>query len=197
MLARALDSIRRRGDLPCEWRVICNGDSAAVSALFRVAGLSKDMCHHVQRTSAAELRTALRAVDVAVFPSLWPEIGPLALLEALRQGVFSIASDSMCMTEAVRPGISGYVFESGDVESLERAIRKAATHPYVLGVEPRRPLIEAGSEEAYFGSLVQLLMPDAPGRDDRQRAGCGTQTSAGCPASPAGRDHETQQKSTG
>ena len=71
------------------------------------------------RTLANEI-TRARAV---VFPSIWPENMPLALLESLAQGKIVIASRVGGLPEIITHKKNGFLFEAGNIKELETTIR--------------------------------------------------------------------------
>ncbi|MFO1154510.1 MAG: glycosyltransferase family 4 protein [Rhodospirillales bacterium] len=58
-----------------------------------------------------------------VFPSLWYECQPLAVLEALSLGLPVIVTDRCAASEAVVEGVNGYCFARGSVSDLAERIR--------------------------------------------------------------------------
>lgn len=66
----------------------------------------------------------LRGARAMVFPSVWYEGQPLAVLEALALGVPVIASDICAARESIVEGESGLLFRSGDIGSLVSAMRE-------------------------------------------------------------------------
>jgi glycosyltransferase involved in cell wall biosynthesis len=75
--------------------------------------------------SPAEVKALMRAARALVFPSLWYEGQPLTVLEAKAVGTPVIVSDGCAGRESVDDGVTGLWFESGDVDSLARALTKA------------------------------------------------------------------------
>ncbi|MCY2995550.1 MAG: glycosyltransferase family 4 protein [Planctomycetota bacterium] len=67
----------------------------------------------------------LSAVDVAVFPSLYEGL-PVALVEAMRQGIPVIASDVDGVPEVVHPEQTGILTPAGDVAALQAAMMRLA-----------------------------------------------------------------------
>lgn len=70
----------------------------------------------------AEVKALMRAARALVFPSVWYEGQPLTVLEALALGTPVIVSDVCAGREAVRDGVSGLWFRSGDAEALAGAL---------------------------------------------------------------------------
>lgn len=59
-----------------------------------------------------------------VFPSLWYEGAPLTVLEMMSYGIPCIVPDRCAASEEIDDGRTGYVFKSGNLESLKAAIMK-------------------------------------------------------------------------
>ncbi len=72
----------------------------------------------------ALLPAVFNAADLAVLPTRRDEMFGMAIVEAQASGLSALASDSQGLLETVDPG-SGWLFETGDVESLLRAAREA------------------------------------------------------------------------
>jgi len=73
-----------------------------------------------------ELGPAIRGAAVCCFPSLW-ENYPNVCLEALALGKLVVGSNAGGMSEQIEDGVSGLLFESGSIESLKDALRRALT----------------------------------------------------------------------
>jgi glycosyltransferase involved in cell wall biosynthesis len=72
--------------------------------------------------STDRVRTEIDHARCLIFPSLWYETFGLVVAEAAARGVPAIVSDVSAAAERVVDGASGWVFRSGDLESLERCI---------------------------------------------------------------------------
>lgn len=59
-----------------------------------------------------------------VFPSMWYEGAPLTIVEAKSYGLPCIIADNCAATEDIVDGEEGYVFQTGNVEALKKAILK-------------------------------------------------------------------------
>lgn len=83
----------------------------------------------------------LAQMDVCVIPSLWPETGPLSVLDAFAAGVPVIGTDLAGIRERVQHGKNGLLFKWADSEDLARQIRHVLNNREVLdqlrlGIEP-------------------------------------------------------------
>lgn len=64
----------------------------------------------------------IRQGKALVFPSLWYEGAPLTIIEMKSYGIPCIVPDKCSASEEIIDGKTGYVFKSGDLESLKSAI---------------------------------------------------------------------------
>jgi glycosyltransferase involved in cell wall biosynthesis len=71
-----------------------------------------------------DLPGILAGLDALVVPSLWPETGPMVLMEAFSAGIPVLASRIGAMPERVSDGRNGLLFAPGDPPALARAIRR-------------------------------------------------------------------------
>jgi len=73
----------------------------------------------------------LRTARAFVFPSIWYEAQPLAPLEAMALGVPLIVSDASAASDYVKDGVNGFVYPAGNIEALERTLKKLEDDPLV------------------------------------------------------------------
>lgn len=66
----------------------------------------------------------IKKCKALVFPSLWYEGAPLTILEMKSHGVPCIVPDLCAASEEIKDGVTGYIFKSGSLSSLENAIEK-------------------------------------------------------------------------
>jgi len=69
-----------------------------------------------------ELSWFFSTIDVLAVPSLFPEIGPLVVLESLAHGVPVLGSDLGGIAEWVRSGVNGQLIPTGEVGAWSAAI---------------------------------------------------------------------------
>lgn len=74
-----------------------------------------------ERSQVAEVYSA---VDAVVVPSIWYENAPVVIAEALAAGKPVIASDLGSIRELVEHEVNGLLFERGNEQALEEAIRR-------------------------------------------------------------------------
>lgn len=79
--------------------------------------------------SKNEIVPVLMDVKALVFPSKWYEVAPLTTEECLIVGIPCIVPDECAASDYIRSGINGFIFRSGNVESLMEAIQKLDDNP--------------------------------------------------------------------
>ena len=79
--------------------------------------------------SGAELRAAISAARAVVIPSEWYENAPLSIMEASALSRPVIGADIGGIPELIRVGESGFVFQSGNVESLAERLEEMQRLP--------------------------------------------------------------------
>ena len=77
-----------------------------------------------------DLSAALRGADVAVMPSVWEDVAPLAALEQMMQGRPLVASDIGGLGEFV--GEAGLKFPPGDWAALAECLRRMLDDPSLI-----------------------------------------------------------------
>jgi glycosyltransferase involved in cell wall biosynthesis len=90
------------------------------------------------RIDPGEVATAFANMDVLVVPSLWFENAPLTIREAFTAHTPVVASRCGGMAEAVRDGVDGLLFATGDVTDLRRTLRRLIADPDLIGAMSRR-----------------------------------------------------------
>lgn len=69
--------------------------------------------------SSEEVQKYINQARALVLPSKWYEGAPLTILEAMSAGLPCIISDCTSATEFIKDGINGFVFKTGNVQSLK------------------------------------------------------------------------------
>ena len=76
------------------------------------------------RRPMVEVYNVLRRAEALIFPSLWYEGLPRTIIESFASGTPVIASDLGSMTELVRNGKNGRLFEAGKPAELARQVEE-------------------------------------------------------------------------
>ncbi|GAJ18088.1 unnamed protein product, partial [marine sediment metagenome] len=71
-------------------------------------------------------------MDVLVYPSIWYENQPIAILEALLAKIPIVASNLGGMAEIVQDGVTGLLFEAGNTEDLSQKMVSLIDNPQLL-----------------------------------------------------------------
>lgn len=74
--------------------------------------------------NATEVQQYMENARALVLPSKWYEGAPLTIIEALMKGLPCIVSDCTSAVELIHDDVNGFVFKSGDVNSLAEKIEK-------------------------------------------------------------------------
>ena len=77
--------------------------------------------------TGGELYDLVRNARFVCVPSEWYENNPMTIVEAYSMGVPVIGADIGGIPEIIEESKTGYLFESGDVVSLEKALNKSLT----------------------------------------------------------------------
>jgi GT2 family glycosyltransferase/glycosyltransferase involved in cell wall biosynthesis len=114
------------------------------------------------------LAEVFAAIDVLVMPSTWIENAPLVIREAFTAGVPVVASDLGGMAEMVEDGVSGLLFEPGNVDALRRQLQRLVDDPGLLS-SLKRGLPEARSIEDFAAEMERryLDLVARPPRESR------------------------------
>ncbi len=124
---------------------------------------------HLEGRLAREgIGAALAWADYLIVPSLWWENSPTVILEANAAGVPVIASRLGAMQEKVTDGISGLLFEAGDVQDLIRTLRRTLEEPDLWqSLRAGLPQVIGMPEHALqIESIYNTVCKRDPGRDD-------------------------------
>jgi glycosyltransferase involved in cell wall biosynthesis len=112
--------------------------------------------------SRGEVGEIFSGLDVLVVPSRWYENAPGVIFEAFAAGVPVVATNLGGMSEFVRPGENGLLFELEDAKDLAHRLQRLAEEPGLLrkleeGIEPVKTVEEYVDEveELYDTLLIE------------------------------------------
>jgi glycosyltransferase involved in cell wall biosynthesis len=109
-----------------------------------------------------EIGRVLAETDALVMPSLWYENSPLMLLFALKSRTPVVASDVGGLSEFIRDGENGFLFRTGDAESL-RGVMKRLADDAALTAKMRNAGTNVKSMEEHCAEIEDIykgLRPD-------------------------------------
>jgi glycosyltransferase involved in cell wall biosynthesis len=99
-------------DLSCKVNFVGEGRSRSeINRIYPQAGITGWLPRD-------EVTNCLRSARALVFPSLWYEAQPLAILEAAALGIPAIVPDQCAARELIEPDVTGVLFRSGDSSDL-------------------------------------------------------------------------------
>ncbi len=102
----------------------------------------------------------LQSARCAVVPSLWYEIGPLAVLESMAEGTPVIGSDHGSIAEQIQDGVTGLLVQPDDSGELAAALRRLVCEPDLaerLGQGAREFIHAERSPEQHYSMLADTL----------------------------------------
>lgn len=107
-----------------------------------------------------ELRTLVRGARAAVLPSECYENAPFSVLESLAMGKPVVGARIGGIPEMIRHHETGWLFESGNVDALELALRSAYECPkeklVTLGRQGRHLVETEFTRERYVSAMLQV-----------------------------------------
>jgi glycosyltransferase involved in cell wall biosynthesis len=132
-----------------------------LSEEIRTAIASPDLAHVrlVGPLPHDEALARVAGAGMLIFPSLWYEGLPFAIVEALASGVPVIASRLGAQAEVVRDGVSGLLVAPGDASALTEAVRRLAASNGLaarLADGARREFEERFSQDASYRDLLNV-----------------------------------------
>jgi glycosyltransferase involved in cell wall biosynthesis len=134
------------GDGPMRELVI---KAASVNPYLRYLGFQDKItiAHHLKKCKAL------------IFPSIWYEGFPLAILEAFSTGTVVIASRLGAMAEIIQDGVNGLLFETGNEHDLVDKIVEVETehdHAKQLANNARLSYLAHYTPEKNYGLLIGI-----------------------------------------
>jgi len=114
------------GLLPLKLTII--GDGPLRTLVTDAAKVNPNI-HYLGFQDKVNIARHLKRCKALIFPSIWYEGFPLAILEAFSTGTIVIASDLGAMAEIIQNGINGLLFEVGNEQALVDKIIEINTQP--------------------------------------------------------------------
>lgn len=110
-----------------------------------------------------EISSVFSKIDVVVYPSIWYENQPIAILEALLAKIPVVASNLGGMAELIQDRVTGLLFEAGNPEDLSQKMVSLIDNPQLvrkLSETPRQvKTIEKNAKELneVYDSLLEKV----------------------------------------
>ena len=133
VMLRELATIRDRDEL----EINIHGRPKDPVYFSEVKKLSKRLlgnraAFHGSYRSDTDLKAILAEMHLLVFPSLWEENSPLVVREALIHGVPVIASQIGGVSEVIKDGVNGFLFNPYEAGDLSAKISAIMGNPQIL-----------------------------------------------------------------
>jgi glycosyltransferase involved in cell wall biosynthesis len=115
--------------------------------------------HYLGFQDKTNIARYMKKCKALIFPSIWYEGFPLAILEAFSTGTLVIASDLGAMSEIIHNGINGLLFEAGNERALVAKIAEIDAQPESakrLANNARLDYLAHYTPEKNYGSLASI-----------------------------------------
>lgn len=116
--------------------------------------------HFAGYRTGAELHALIRESRVSILPSEWYENSPISVLESMALGKPVVGARIGGIPEMVRHLETGWLFDSGSVDSLEAVLRDVNDSPSQelsrIGKRARKLVETEFSREKYVASMLEL-----------------------------------------
>jgi glycosyltransferase involved in cell wall biosynthesis len=129
LLAQALGIVKERGQLPTGTRAVIVGEQqdSAIQALLEDAIRRNQLDDVVVQYSQTKQPEAFyHATDVIILATLWEGL-PNVALESLASGHPVVISEAANAARIIEHGVTGWVVQTGDVESLAETLHLVLT----------------------------------------------------------------------
>ena len=113
-----------------------------------------------------------RKARFLLVPSVWFEVSPMVILEAMSHGLPVIASRIGGLAELVEDGVTGFLFEPGNVEDLADKMKLLWENPDLcrqMGEAGREKAIREYSEDVYYKRLMAVYKKAIEINNERYR----------------------------
>ena len=152
--------VKREGLKDIMFKVIGDGPQLdEIRAMVKELGLSENI-DFLGRVRNDELNSHYQESVAIIVPSAWLEVGPLVILEAMKNASPVIATSICGASEYIEHGVSGWKFEMDDFVALSDYMKKLYNNPRLsdyMGRAGYERFRQEFSEEAYGGKLIAVL----------------------------------------
>ncbi len=115
-------------------------------------------CEFVGEVPRRDLAAFVAGARFTVFASKWYEVSPLSMVETMARGKAVICSRIGSLPELVEEGVTGLLFEPGNVEDLGRNIEYLWNRPdlcHKMGAAARTKVLAMFSPDATYAQLLR------------------------------------------
>lgn len=149
-----------RAAAKCRSRLVIAGTGPELASLHSLAAETGADVEFLGYLAGDALQMAVRQARAVVLPSEWYENAPMSILEAYAMGRPVLGARIGGIPELVQEGITGFQFESGDVNSLSAAIDRTLalsdSDMAGMGAEGRKWVESDFSADAYRNRILQV-----------------------------------------
>lgn len=104
-----------------------------------------------------EIGSFFSRIDMLVIPSLWPENGPLTVLESYYYRCPVIGTDvPSLLRDLIHDGVTGFLFPYGDAQALAQVVQKIAEAPDIIPQLAKNIPKALPSAAEYATKLVEI-----------------------------------------
>lgn len=140
--------------------LVIAGDGPEKDELRKCAQQSNVKTTFLGHLQGNRLWTVVQAARCVVLPSVWYENAPKSILEAQARGQIVVASDIGGISEMIDDGVTGYLFEMGNIVQLAEKLHTAfnssdATRSHV-GRAAQLHALATFTKDRYFREMVEL-----------------------------------------
>jgi hypothetical protein len=156
-----LEAFRRGLSEFCELDIVTHDDSVCSGGPVRV--------HRGLTAGSAALERLFEQADLFVLPTLG-DCTPLAILEAMANGLAVVASDVGAIREEVEDNVTGLLVPPGDIAGLVSAARGLLSDPdrlLAFGVAGRRRAEQVFDPERNYRAVIDLVKRCVDAHDRR------------------------------
>ncbi|MBC2696498.1 MAG: glycosyltransferase family 4 protein [Desulfobacteraceae bacterium] len=152
----------KRPDLNIETKIFGAGEESYRDYLIKKVqqtGIEK-VVHFVGEVNSDDIANLLRKSFLSVVPSLWYENLPNSILESYASGVPVLASDIGSLQDCIINGETGYLFRTGDAESLANYLEYCFDHQdktNTMGYKAREVVKQVYSSQKHIMELEYLF----------------------------------------
>ena len=130
---------------------------AEVQELAHKFGI-QDMINFKRSMPLSQMPSLYKAHDIVILPSYNEAIG-MVIPEAMSCGIPTITSDTVGANVYVKPGVTGFIFKTGDVYSLASALEKCCdpNRLNIMGAAARNHIIKNYSADQIVGRFEAII----------------------------------------
>jgi glycosyltransferase involved in cell wall biosynthesis len=152
----AINAFKKIKDSNAKLHII--GDGPYIKIAQGMSNRDNRIVFHGFVESRLELDEIFNACSYAIVPSVWYEIFGLVIIECLDRGLPVIASNIGAIPELIREGYNGFLFQPGNVDSLQSVISNLLNRKDLLYTLSKNAIESSKrfSVERYLNSIMDI-----------------------------------------